>query len=373
MKTNEELLAEANNVDFKFDSTGAVNYRKHTKYELGLFFITQALKVHGNKYNYHLVNYINNRTKVDIECKNHGVFSTLPSNHLNGGNCPLCVGGSQTTTLGFIKKAILVHGKQYDYSKVVYKHSHEKIGIICPVHGIFWQTPSGHLKGGGCPSCHKIHDSNSFIEKAVKVHGNTYDYSETIYTDCNTPVNILCKEHGKFSQAPQVHIRGSGCPYCAGNIAYTTEEFISRAAKVHNNKYDYSEVHYTNKYTKVCIICSEHGKFLQRPMHHLKGTGCPKCGGHNHDTLYLIKCNKTSTHKIGITGNLQSRLHSIGGNISLVYSVVVNNPKFHEHYLHNKYKSDRITNPCVKTGNTEFFTLTSTQVNDIIEYMNQIK
>lgn len=63
------------------------------------------------------------------------------------------------------------------------------------------------------------------------------------------------------------------------NIRLTTEEFIKRAKEVHGDKYDYSKVEYTNNRTKVCIICSEHGEFWQRPSEHnyKKKSGCPEC------------------------------------------------------------------------------------------------
>ena len=55
------------------------------------------------------------------------------------------------------------------------------------------------------------------------------------------------------------------------------EEFVSKADKVHFNKYNYFKVKYTNNSTKVCIICPEHGEFWQTPANHLYGQGCPKC------------------------------------------------------------------------------------------------
>ena len=61
-------------------------------------------------------------------------------------------------------------------------------------------------------------------------------------------------------------------------VFFTNEEFIEKAQKVHQNKYDYSKVNYVNTSTKVCIICKEHGEFWQKPNSHLSGQGCPKCG-----------------------------------------------------------------------------------------------
>ena len=58
----------------------------------------------------------------------------------------------------------------------------------------------------------------------------------------------------------------------------TTEEFIKKAKAVHGDKYDYSKVEYVTNRTKVCIVCPEHGEFLQRPSDHINGHECPQCG-----------------------------------------------------------------------------------------------
>ena len=55
----------------------------------------------------------------------------------------------------FIEKARKVHGDKYDYSKVKYINSRSKVCIICPEHGEFWQTPAKHLSGHGCAFCNE--------------------------------------------------------------------------------------------------------------------------------------------------------------------------------------------------------------------------
>ena len=100
----------------------------------------------------------------------------------------------------FIKKAKEVHGDKYDYSKVEYKKAIEKICIICPEHGEFWQIPTNHLKGCGCPSCggNKKYTLEIFIKKAREVHGDKYDYSKVDYKKASEKVCIICPKHGEF-------------------------------------------------------------------------------------------------------------------------------------------------------------------------------
>ena len=62
------------------------------------------------------------------------------------------------------------------------------------------------------------------------------------------------------------------------NVRKTTKDFINDAIGVHGDKYDYSKVKYEGNKVKICIICPEHGEFYQRPNNHLSGQGCPQCG-----------------------------------------------------------------------------------------------
>ena len=125
----------------------------------------------------------------------------------------------------FIKKARDIHGDKYDYSKVVYVNSHTPVTIVCPEHGEFEQMPYSHLNGRGCYKCGRVtsgkkasdrrkSNTEEFIQKSIKIHGNYYDYSKVEYVNNNTKVCIICPKHGEFWQMPSVHLRGSGCPIC---------------------------------------------------------------------------------------------------------------------------------------------------------------
>lgn len=181
----------------------------------------------------------------------------------------------------FFEKANIVHNNKYNYSKFVYITSQVKGCIICPIHGEFFQSPSSHLRGYGCPECGKIRqgkkdDKETFIEKARAIHGNKYDYSKVNYINSGTKVIIICPKHGEFQQTPQNHLNGQGCPKCNGKN-FSLKEIIDEANKIHNGKYDYSQANITKKHEKGCIICPKHGVFYQDFSKHLEGQGCPKC------------------------------------------------------------------------------------------------
>ena len=117
-------------------------------------FINQAKSVHGNKYDYSKVEYVNTNSDVKIICSEHGLFEQRPSHHLNGVGCPSCSGNKKHNNTSFIKEALTVHGDRYDYSMVDYTHSHQKVSIRCIEHGVFEQTPNNHLhQKSGCPCC----------------------------------------------------------------------------------------------------------------------------------------------------------------------------------------------------------------------------
>lgn len=243
-------------------------------------FIEEAKKIHGDKYDYSKVKYENTHSKVCLICKveGHGEFEQEPNSHLRGSGCPKCFGKTNLSTEKFIEKARIVHVSKYDYSKVDYKSTHQKVLITCSIHGDFEQTPGSHLNGSGCPNCGGTIKMtyDYFIKKAKEKHGNTYDYSKVKFNSRNNEVTIICPIHGEFRQKPRNHIR-SGCPHCGGSHKLNTDVFIEKARIVHVDFYSYENAFYKNSSTKIEINCPYHGSFWQLPPSHLKGHGCKVC------------------------------------------------------------------------------------------------
>lgn len=256
-------------------------------------FIKQASEIHNNQYDYSKIKHVYAQKKIPIICTKHGEFQQTPSKHMIGQGCRLCfyernADKCRSTQAEFIKKAVSIHGNKYDYSQIVYKNNLTKVQILCPEHGPFSQTPGNHThktNPQGCPACggRTYWTTERFIAEAKQVHGRKYDYKKVICTDSVTVVSIICPEHGEFLQDAQHHIiRKQGCRQCGGTVKKTTEEFIRKAQRVHGDKYDYSESLYETTHKKVRIICRHHGPFLQSPANHTHKTnpqGCPKCTG----------------------------------------------------------------------------------------------
>lgn len=121
-----------------------------------------------------------------------------------------------------------------------------------------------------------------FIERAKAVHGDKYDYRDTVYKLSNIPVVIHCRKHGRFEQMAMGHMLGKGCQQCAKDtlskcFSHTSDKFIKKSREVHGDTYTYDKVDYIRNSVPVVITCPTHGDFKQQPQHHTKGSGCPVC------------------------------------------------------------------------------------------------
>jgi len=158
----------------------------------------------------------------------------------------------------FIEKSKKAHGDKYDYSKSNYVNKNTKIEIICKIHGSFFQIPRQHYRGNNCPKCsHKSLDKNSFILKSQKIHENKFDYSDVVYNKITEKIKIQCNNcNSFFYQTPDNHLRGHGCPYCNKYGILTKEIFIKKAIKKYKDRFNYSSVEFVNGKTKVKIKCN---------------------------------------------------------------------------------------------------------------------
>ena len=257
-------------------------------------FIERSKEVHGNKYDYSKVHYNHITDKVCIICPIHGEFWQSARQHYRGQGCPICgreklADTQKDTQEEFIEKFKKVHGDKYDLSKVEYVNSVTPVTIICPEHGEFKMRPNYLLNGRGCPTCgnskkgsfRKLNEED-VKEKILKKFPN-YDTSKIHYKSLKDKIIIGCPIHGYYESVPYSLMIGHGCPKCASEQQSTrqmktTEQFIKEAMSVHGDKYDYSETIYRGAFEPVTIICKKHGPFQQKPTNHLSGCGCQECG-----------------------------------------------------------------------------------------------
>lgn len=260
------------------------------------YFIEKAVAVHGNKFDYSLLpDEFLSKIKVPVVCKKHGQFLVTSGNHIcNARGCPTC-GFEHVSSIKkdafkkrFFEESPVIHDNKYDYSLVEYVDSATKVTIICPIHGEFQQIPASHVAGAGCFQCSRDYCGynqrdtlETFVEKAKKVHGDLYDYSETKYISQSHKLTIRCKEHGYFSQKSNNHLNGNGCPHCTPEklrqmFMMSVEDFSERMLNLHPTlSIDVST--YKGAHESVSVFCKIHGNFEQKARHLLLKHGCKKC------------------------------------------------------------------------------------------------
>ena len=247
--------------------------------------------------------------RMVVGCPIHGEFKITPHDLLKGQGCKQCgierrAEKRKLKLCDFISRSTIIHNGKYIYDLVELEDYKKAVKIICPIHGVFEETPRDHLQGCGCKKCALGYVSElfsdtkeDFIRKSIIVHSNKYDYSLFEYRGSKEEGDIICPIHGIFPQKPYHHLQGSGCPKCGSvaskyedeiidvlnksydeskNMEYK-EKYIERCKKTHGDRYIYTNVEFTKMKDKIKIICPTHGEFIQRADAHLSGQGCPKC------------------------------------------------------------------------------------------------
>jgi hypothetical protein len=194
-------------------------------------FINRSKNKYGNKFEYSFLIYKEYTENVILKCKIHGLITIRPNRHLKSKTgCYECgndirKNASGLTNKEFIDRAKIVHNNFYEYDKTNYLSMDKYVNIKCPTHGYFPQIAENHIKGFGCQNCalSKLHNKSrktakQFIQEAILIHKDKYDYSLVVYKSTHEPVIIICREHGQFLQAPSNHIsknNQNGCKHCA--------------------------------------------------------------------------------------------------------------------------------------------------------------
>lgn len=301
-------------------------------------YITSCNEVHSNRYEYSLVEYNGLDKKIEIICKEHGIFEQISKNHRDGQGCPKCyapnynitkdeyiikysreeydyslipdnikissefyirninnsllykqqvqhhnngINPTKIESKSLIRKLKEIHSNKFNYiieTETVYATSKIKI-INNETKDKFLYRVDRHLQG---MSPNKV-TPNLFLSKSSKLHGDKYDYSLVNgIKGNNDKVDIICKQHGIFNQRVSNHMNlGDGCPKCVGVGKWNTELLIEEFKKVHLDNFDYSNVLFDNVSKKVTIICKEHGEFKQNIHKHLSGQGCQYCSNNS--------------------------------------------------------------------------------------------
>lgn len=273
--------------------------RTNTKQE----FINRSISRFGDRFNYDKTVYTKQDCELTITCKVHGDLTLTPLAHFwSTYGCAKCdyeIPRAKRFNIA-LERARQIHGDKYDYSRINYVNSSEKVEIVCPIHGSFWQSMFSHSKDGNeCPKCSKDKERvtlDEFIARSRKLHCDKDSYDKTNYSVLQDEVTITCKVHGDYTQRANSHLAGYRCRKChIDEYLLSKEQFVRNAKEVHGDAYDYSKVVYKGNKVPVEIDCKKHGAFWIKPNAHVASRGrCPRCAQSNGEEFvetFLLKYN----------------------------------------------------------------------------------
>ena len=257
-------------------------------------FIAKAKAVHGDRYDYSKVEYVNATTKLCIICRKHGAFLQAPYTHLNGHGCSKCASDVNAANMRiWTKEKCREVALNYTEMKAFRTESKDAYNAAMKHKWLKDYTwLSYKIKLSKPKKKGKSYTQEEIIERIRSIFGDRYSYEKVEYKAMKVPITLVCHEkdangveHGEFSMRPDNIFSGKqGCPKCYDDRRSRiqrkpVEKFIEEAKKLHGSLYEYHKVEYLNTSSKVCIVCKIHGDFWQTPTNHLKGKGCPYCSG----------------------------------------------------------------------------------------------
>lgn len=261
-------------------------------------FISASQKIHDNLYNYTKTIYKSKKSKVEIICnKCTKPFWQRADSHLRGANCPYCKAQRtadklRSTTEIYIQKVKKIHHNSFDYANLEYFGCESDVTFVCKkCNNTITMRASAHLDGAGCKHCfhsrlsqEKLFTKQEFIQKAVSIHGNSYNYELSEYKGCAAKLKIFCNSCQRcFSQHAGNHLTGSGCPTCvktATDVKKTKSSIVvqDELIALHGKEFDYSSINYKNCSTKITVKCKKCGKEHPTYIHnHRVHAACPYC------------------------------------------------------------------------------------------------
>lgn len=350
-------------------------------------FIVKSKKKHGNEYDYSKVQYVNQRTKIIIICKKHGEFLQAPNDHIQGHGCVKCgnklsISCLFLSTEDFITKANLRHNNKYDYSKVNYKSTYEKVTIMCPKHGEFKQRPNSHLNGSGCPNCPAITSSGhkELLEFMSLLNNEIIENEKTIIApyelDIYVPsIKLGIEYDGLYwhsagtieEDVKKKHKQSNKANICNLNdirlIQIREDEWLNKREIVKSIVRHAANKSSCKIYARKCSIKHINNKDYRHFMlnNHIQGhrPASIKIGLiHNDQTVMIMSFNKHPKYGWEITRMASLLGHSVVGGASKIFKYFIKTQKpksimtFADRryatgitYKHLGFKLDSITNP----------------------------
>ena len=310
-------------------------------------FVSKCREIYGDAYDYSCTNYVSSKLPVEIVCRKHGKFAKSPNLILaKRSGCPKCGNARKGLVNKLTEQKVLqaLADKYPGYAPfkllAPYTRNTDTVQFTCSTHGEQCSTVV-YLRGldqpTPCPVCNTIASfarrrtsQEDFILACRAVHGDRYGYDDLNYVTSQDKVTVICSTHKAFTVEAESHRLGTGCPKCYWAARQSDvlpfNLWLSRARKVHGDKYGYIEESYKGTSQQVRIVCPTHGEFSQLGNSHTAGSECPKCAaigskGQRELTEYLRNAGLEvlTDHKLDDLSRLEVDCYIPDKNLAIEY------------------------------------------------------
>jgi uncharacterized protein with PIN domain len=251
-------------------------------------FQKQVYDLVGDEYTF-LDAYANTRTKLRVKHNKCGhTYKVSPNKFFSGTRCPYCSATTKKTNEQFQQEVFSLVGDEYVFldhyvnAKTKIKVKHNECGHIYKV------NPNSFLRGSRCPYCKgnaKKTDAE-FKQEVFDLVGGEYTFLDA-YINSYTKIKVKHNKCGNvYTVAPHVFLKGVRCPYCAGLIKKTDEQFKKEVYNLVGDEYTFLDT-YTNSATKLRVKHNVCGNvYSVRPTDFFSlHNRCPYCNSPKGETI----------------------------------------------------------------------------------------
>ncbi len=326
-------------------------------------WLSRVRQKHGSKFEYDRSSYLGIKKKISIKCPEHGWFEQLARDHLSKG-CAKCRGLSsfsrRVVTADSFAKELSEIRSDFVIKELGYVNASTKVNLRCSVHGPFQLRPDAARRGDKCPRCRveeQYDSTDSFIQKAVSVHGEYYDYSQVKYTHSKGDVTVVCPKHGPFVVQAWIHLaQARGCPLCTSEnrsleSSKTKKEYVRLWKAKYGDRFTYENVPSTLPLPgSIHVTCRSHGTFEVNRVSFTHGAaGCPKCRSTGSAVEDIVKGWFPDVFLVRDRKTLNGRELDLL-SVDKKLAVEVNGVYWHSHVSKSKDYHIRKTLDCRKEG-----------------------
>ena len=239
-------------------------------------FVKKANLIHNNFYSYELSECISHKSIVKVVCPIHGIFNQKVTYHLKGCGCPKC--SSNYCNVDDLIALVKSTRSELTIDFVSVKNRKSTVTVTCHKHGEYKTSIRRLLSGSKCLKCHSDNRMTSIDVYIANANELGYELLTKTIKSNKQAIKLKCPIHGEYNTTASSLLEKRKCFKCTSESSkYTNDEFLKLSGAIHGDKYNYKS-NYSHSQIKIKIYCKNCDKdFLQSPANHLQGCGCPYC------------------------------------------------------------------------------------------------